>query len=80
VTSLQKLQDLEGTLTIVIQQAFFPPFHRTNEWQSILNLSVCDIHWPRIQRHYLIVGGSVAAILTKLLCQGWQSWQAQPWW
>lgn len=25
VTSLQKLQDLEGTLTIVIQQAFFPP-------------------------------------------------------
>lgn len=25
VTSLQKLQDLEGTLTIGIQGAFFPP-------------------------------------------------------
>lgn len=25
VTSSQKLQDLEGTLTIVIQPAFFPP-------------------------------------------------------
>lgn len=43
VTSLQKLQDLEGTLTIVIQQAFFP-LAQMNEWQSILNLSVCDIH------------------------------------
>lgn len=44
VTSSQKLQDLEGTLTIVIQPAFFPPLHRMNEWRSILNLSVCDIH------------------------------------